>query len=110
MYSKEEGTPAEKLNGQIHYQTKKRRYNQIMNLSSKISRENLEAKIGKEFEAIVESKTFDNKYYVGRSYMDIPETDGVVFIKNDSNIELLDKFVNIKIIDIENYDLVGEVI
>ena len=110
MYSKEEGTPAEKLNGQIHYQTKKKRYNQIMNLSSEISRENLEAKIGNEFEVLVESKTFDNKYYVGRSYMDIPETDGVVFIKNDSNIELLDKFVNIKIIDIENYDLVGEVI
>ncbi len=42
--------------------------------------------------------------------MDIPETDGVVFIKNDSKIDLLDKFVNIKIIDIENYDLVGEVI
>ena len=110
MYSKEDGTPAEKLDNQIHHQTKKKRYNQIMKLSSRISRENLESKIGKEFEVLVESTTFDNKYYVGRSYMDIPETDGVVFIKNNSNVDLLDKFVNIKIIDIENYDLVGEVI
>ncbi|MBQ6992325.1 MAG: 30S ribosomal protein S12 methylthiotransferase RimO [Clostridia bacterium] len=109
MYSKEDGTPAEKLDNQIHYQTKKKRYNEIMKLSSKISRENLETKLGKEFEVLIESKTFDNKYYVGRSYMDIPETDGVVFVKNETKDELLDKFVNIKIKDIENYDLVGEV-
>ncbi len=108
-YSKEEGTPAAKLPNQIHYKTKNKRHNEIMNLARKISREKLTEKIGKEYEVLIETKTFDGKYYVGRTYMDIPEEDGLVYIPNTkSNLE--NKWVKAKIIDVRDYDLVGELV
>ena len=59
MYSKEEGTPAARLPDQIHGNTKKARYNKIMKVQQKISKENLEKKIGKVYEALIEDISFD---------------------------------------------------
>jgi ribosomal protein S12 methylthiotransferase len=88
MYSKEDGTPASLLKDQIHHMTKKSRHDKIMSLQKEISKENLKAKIGKSFIAIIEHMSFDKKYYVGRTYMDVPEEDGVIFIKNDKELEI----------------------
>ena len=108
MYSKEDGTPAEKLPNQIHGNTKKSRYNKIMNLQQEISRQNLAKRIDNTYETLIENKTFDNKYWIGRTKMDIPEMDGVVYIKNNGKDDLINKFINCKIIDIKDYDLIGE--
>ena len=110
MYSKEDGTPAEKLPNQIHGNTKKARYNKIMSLQQEISRENLEKRLGKEYEVLIENTTFDKKYLVGRTKMDVPEMDGVVYIKNTSDKDLINEFVKCKIVDIKDYDLIGEII
>ena len=107
-YSKEDGTPAAKLKEQIHHNTKKKRYNKIMKLAQEKSNNNLSSYIGKTYEVLIENKTFDNKFYIGRSYMDIPETDGVVIIKNTMN-NCINKFVKCKITGIKNYDLIGEI-
>ena len=110
MYSKEDGTPAAKLLGQIHANTKKSRYNKIMQIQQKISNENLQKKIGKQYEVLVESLSFDGKYLLGRTKQDVPEIDGIIYIKNDSTQQLVDKFVNVKITDVRDYDLIGEII
>lgn len=107
-YSKEEGTPAAKLPQQIHYKTKQQRYNKIMEIAKRTSKENLEKAKGKVYEVLIESKTFDDKYYVGRTYMDIPDEDGVVFVKNTKQISE-GTWVNCKITDIKDYDLIGEI-
>lgn len=109
MYSKEDGTPAARLKEQVHHNTKKKRHNQIMSIAKQISEENLKSFIGKEYKVLIENITFDNKYYIGRTYMDIPETDGVVIIKNTKE-NIINNFINCKIVDIQNYDLIGEII
>ena len=40
--------------------------------------------------------------------MDVPEMDGVVYIKNNSDKDLINKFIKCKIVDIRDYDLIGE--
>ena len=56
---------------------------------------------------LIENQTFDGKYYVGRTYMDIPEEDGLVFIPNTkSNLE--NTWTRVKITGVKNYDLIGE--
>ena len=75
IYSKEDGTPASRLPDQIHYMTKKSRHNKIMSMQKEISRNNLEEKIGSTYEVLIENVSFDGKYYIGRSYMDVPEED-----------------------------------
>ena len=110
MYSKEEGTPAEKLKDQIHPATKKSRYCKIMELQQEISKKRLEEKIGNEYDVLIESISFDKKYYIGRTYMDVPDMDGVVFIPNTEEIEckIIGTFKKCKIQQIREYDLIGE--
>ena len=108
MYSKEDGTPAEKMPNQIHGNTKKSRYNKIMILQKGISKENLEKRVGKEYEVLIENKTFDNKYWIGRTKMDVPEMDGVVYIENKSNNkDLINQFLKCQITEVRDYDLIG---
>ena len=113
MYSKEDGTPAEKLPEQIHGNTKKARYNKIMKTQQEISRKLQEDKIGKTYEVLVEDMSFDGKYYIGRTMQDVPDIDGIVYIKNENDKiqdSLLNHFVNCKVIDVSNYDLIAKLL
>ena len=112
MYSKEERTPAAKLPDQIHGNTKKARYNKIMEAQQEISKEILTNKIGKNYKVLVEDMSFDGKYFIGRTMQDVPEEDGLVYIKNNKDLDentILNNFVNCKIIEVSNYDLIGEI-
>jgi len=106
-YSKEDGTPAARLKEQIHPATKRSRLNKIMKLANEISRKKLEKCIGKEYEVLIETKTFDDRYYIGRTYMDIPDTDGVMFIENTKPCSE-GEWVKVKVKDIRDYDLIGK--
>lgn len=108
MYSKEEGTPAEKMENQVHWKTKKSRYNKIMEVQQEISRKNLGEKIGKTYEVMIEGLTKNSKCYVGRSYMDTPEIDGNVYIQNNKDLQN-GEFVECRITKVKDYDLIGEI-
>ena len=100
-YSKEEGTPANLMQNQVHHMTKKSRLNKIMKLQAEISNENLKKHIGKTYEVIVETKN------TARSYMDVPELDGVILFKGKAQPG---SFVKCKITGNKDYDLIGEII
>lgn len=107
MYSKEDGTPAARIKEQIHTMTKKSRFNKIMKIQQNISNENLEKYVGKVLEVLIEALSFDGKYYVGRSKMDVPDMDGVVYIANTKKVDI-GSFEKCKIIAKQEYDLMGE--
>ena len=104
-YSKEDGTPAARLKEQIHHMTKKARYNKIMKLQQEISKENEKKQIGKELEVLIENITPDQKYYIGRSYMDVPGIDGIAYVENNINENLIGKYVKAKVISVKEYDI-----
>ena len=108
-YSKEEGTPAARLPNQIHPSTKKSRYKKIMELQKQISKENLEKQIGKKHEVMIEGVTKNQKYYVARSYMDVPEIDGVIYIPVTEPLKI-GQFVFCQITEVKDYDLIGKYI
>lgn len=108
-YSKEDGTPAARLKEQVHYKKKQVRYNQIMTLQNQIAKIKLEEKIGNTYEAVVDSIENNGKLLIARSYMDIPNEDGVIYIPNKGNINIGD-FINVKITDTQGYDLIGEIV
>ena len=55
----------------------------------------------------MEGKTYDGKFYLGRSYMDVPDMDGVVILKAEKDLEI-GKFYFAKITDVREYDLIAE--
>lgn len=108
-YSKEDGTPASKMPNHIHYKTKIARQNKIMNLQKDISKNKLKANIGKEFLVLVENVSFDRKYLIGRMASDVPEEDGIVYIKRTKeNENKINQFIMCKIIDCTDYDYIAE--
>lgn len=109
-YSKEDGTPAARMKNQIHYKTKEKRLNAIMTLEQQISKIKLEEKIGNIYEVLIDDITNDGKFYIGRSYMDIPNEDGVIYIVANKDNSLIGKFVNCKVTSVLNYDFIGKIV
>ena len=106
-YSKEDGTPAARIKTQVHPMTKKSRYNKIMKLQQDIAKKVSQKQIGKVLEVLLEERSFDGKYYIGRSYMEVPDIDGVIFVNcNEENLE--GEFVKVKITNAQGYDLIAE--
>ena len=107
-YSKEDGTPAAKFENQVHPKTKEKRKNIIMNIQNEISTEKMKEKIGQEYEVLIEDYSDAGLFYVGRSYMDSPDTDGVIYVNIED--DLIGKFVKCKIVNSSDYDLIAEII
>lgn len=112
-YSKEDGTAAAKMQEQVKANVKKARYNEIMSIQQKVSNENLKNKIGKVYKALIEDAFVEenNVVFVGRTYMDVPEIDGNVYVtvdEKDLNKVEINNFVNCKVVGVRNYDLIAK--
>ncbi|MCR6515251.1 30S ribosomal protein S12 methylthiotransferase RimO [Clostridium sp. LY3-2] len=103
-YSREEGTPAAIMDGQIDEEIKELREKELMLLQNSISKEINNKKIGRIYSVLVEGQN-DNKFY-GRNYEMAPEIDGNVFFTKKCTPKIGD-FVKVKIEDNTDYDLVG---
>lgn len=108
-YSAEDGTPAAKFKEQVLEKIKEERQNIIMEMQQEVSKDNLLGKIGNVYDCLIENITEDGKYFIGRSYMDVPSEDGVIYIKYNP-MYMINEFVKVKIIDSSFYDLYGEVV
>lgn len=106
-YSQEEDTAAAIFDDQIDEDIKIKRRNRIMSIQRNNSKELLEKKIGRVFEAVIDSKNKD--YYIGRLNFQSPGIDGIIYIKSSHNLNI-GEFVNVKIVSCMEYDFIGEVI
>lgn len=105
-YSKEDQTAASKMPDQIDEGVKNIRQDKIMKLQQQISAERLREKVGKTYNCLIENITEDGQYYIGRTYMDVPSEDGVVYVQYEDGV-LIDDFIEVTIIDSTAYDLYG---
>jgi len=105
-YSREEGTPAFAMKGNIPKRMKEKRRHEIMQLQSAISLRKNTAVVGRKFRALVDEA--DGKIALARLYSQAPEIDGVVFVEDDALKQ--GEFVSVRIREAYDYDLRGEVI
>lgn len=106
-YSPEEGTPAYRMKGKVRTSVKRERYDRLMGLQQKISRENNEKRIGKIYDVLAEGISDDGIFYYGRSYAEGPDNiDGRIYFTAEEPIEL-GSIVKVKILIAEEYDLTG---
>lgn len=106
VYSREEGTAAAEMAGQVPEETKIERRDRAMELQQKISLDNNQGKIGETVAALVEGGG-DQGMYMGRTESDAPDIDGKVFFSSQRNLNPGD-FVRVLISDASWYDLNGE--
>lgn len=106
-FSREEGTVAYKMADQIPEEIKEERVNILMEVQEEISFDNLYKKRGDVLEALVE-EVYDD-IIVGRTYLDSPEIDGVIYINQSEDLQVESgDFVKVKITDVLEHDLMGD--
>ena len=108
-YSPEEGTPAETMEGQVPEEVKEARRDEIMELQQEISFDKGNDRIGQEVLVMIEGKVADENAYVGRTYRDAPNVDGLIFVNTDEELMTGD-FAKVKVTGAAEYDLIGELI
>ena len=108
-YSEEEGTySAKHYKDNIPQEVKQQRLDELMAIQQEISNELSHAKIGKEFQVIIDRKEGD--YYIGRTEFDSPEVDPEVLIKQEGKILRIGSFHRVKVYDADDFDLYATVI
>ncbi len=108
-YSREEGTKAYDMDNQIDNEVKDFRRDKIMEIQQAISTANNEKLIGQELDVFIEGKLVDDNVYIGRTYRDAPDVDGLFFLNSDRLLNSGD-FVRGKVTSFNEYDLIGEII
>ena len=108
-YSPEEDTPAATMPDQIDEEVKEDRQADIMELQQEIVFDQAEDMIGKEVLVMIEGKVADENAYVGRTYRDAPNVDGLIFVNTDEELMTGD-FAKVKVTGAAEYDLIGELI
>mgnify|MGYP004460380467 FL=1 len=108
-YSPEEDTPAATMPDQIDEEVKEDRQADIMELQQEIVFDQAEDMIGKEVLVMIEGKVADENAYVGRTYRDAPNVDGLIFVNTDEELMTGD-FAKVKVTGAAEYDLIGELL
>lgn len=106
-FSPEEDTPAYDMDNQLDDDVKNHRQEILMDLQYGISESLNKSRVGKTYTVIVDS--VKDNVCVGRSYMDSPEIDTGIIFSSTPDIKIGD-FVNVKITDVDGYDLIGELV
>lgn len=106
-YSQEEDTPAAKMDYQVDEEVKIQRQKNLMAVQRNVVKDQNKLKIGNIYDTIIDGN--NGEYYIGRSYEMAPEIDGLIYIKKEKSLNLGD-IVKVKIHDVMEYDLMGEVL
>ena len=108
-YCPEEGTPAASMQDQIDEEVKEERQAELMELQQEIAFDNAEGMVGREVLVMIEGKVAEENAYVGRTYRDAPNVDGLIFINTDEEL-LSGDFARVKVTGALDYDLIGELL
>lgn len=104
-YSREEGTPAESMAGQVSEETKDLRYDKLMTLQQGISRERNQRFLGRTVEVLVEEAWPKGNGVKGRASKDAPSVDGAVYVRGVKASK--GQLICAHIEKVQEYDLLG---
>lgn len=107
LYSREEGTRAYPMEGQIDEALKRERYERVMELQAEISSEWGKKQIGRTLDVLMERKSAGSGLYEGRSYADAPDVDGLMLVRS-SQVLKPGSIYPVRVTGAGDYDLEGE--
>ena len=108
-YSKQKGTLAYSFSNQVPARDKRKRLNKLMQKQKSIMFRQNKERMGKVYEVLVEGVAEDGIFYFGRSYMEAPSIDNLIYFTSSEPLSV-GEFVSVKILNTDEYDLIGEVV
>lgn len=107
-YSREENTPADRMDGHMDEEIKEERRERVMLVQQEISEQINQKREGKVLEVLIEENA-EEGIFVGRTEGDAEDIDSVVYVNSDRELEI-GSFVNVYITEAMEYDLIGDVV
>jgi ribosomal protein S12 methylthiotransferase len=108
-YSREEGTAAAAMPGQVPARVRRARFEQVMEIQNGIAREQQRALVGRRLEVLVEGRSEETEHLlVGRHAQQAPEIDGLTYLNEGTAFP--GEIVGVEVVDAHDYDLVGRVV
>lgn len=108
-YSREEGTPADKLDVHLDESVKEERANKLRAIQEKIIKSRNKELIGSKIKVIYDDIDYDRQKFVGRSQTQAPDIDNVTLFESDEEVRI-GEFYYVEITGSDGIDLVGKVI
>ncbi len=114
-YSREEGTAAAGMPGQVPERVKRSRQRRLMELQRDISRAHQQALVGERVEVLVEGRAEGTEHLLaGRHARQAPEIDGLTYINEfavpGEAVAYPGEMVTVEVTAAGDYDLVGKVV
>lgn len=105
-YSREEGTPADRLDGHLDEEVKQARADELCALQAEIIQKRNAAKVGERVRVIYDDIDYDKQMFVGREATQAPDIDNVVYFTSDERVQI-GNFYDVLIEGTDGIDLVG---
>ena len=108
-YSREEGTPSYKFQGQVDEDVKEERVKKLYSAQKRISKKILSEYVGTTIEVLADGINYEKQAFEGRCYFSAPDIDGKVYFTSDSEVNQGERYL-VKIEKADAYDLYGGVV
>ncbi len=108
-YSREDGTPAARMKGQVPVRQRRKRRDLLMTMQrEQVKKWNI-SRVGETYDTIIEGVSEDGIFYLGRTAAEAPDIDPVLYVTSETPLHIGDQ-IQVRVLAINGYDLVGQAI
>ena len=108
-YSREEGTPADRLTDHLDDEIKVARAERLREIQTEVINRRNQQLIGKTVKVIYDEIDYDKQLFLGRAGFQTPDIDNVVYFTADKEVHI-GEFYDVEITGADGIDLVGKVL
>ena len=108
-YSREEGTPADRMDGHLDEEVKVARANRLKDIQTDVINKRNSQLIGKVIKVIYDEIDYDKQLFSGRASFQAPDIDNIVYFTADKEVHI-GEFYDVEIVGVDGIDLVGKAI
>ena len=109
IYSKEEGTPAARMRGQIPIAVKKDRYKRAVIAQSRIAEELAKSKVGEIISVTYDGIDYDKEAFYGHTERLCPDVDAKVYFTSEQPVEIGENYL-VQVLSTDKLNLYGQVV
>lgn len=105
-YSREEGTPADRMRGHLDEATKQRRADELRAAENAVIERKAAAKVGSTLRVLYDGIDYDRQSFFGRTDRQAPDIDSVVYFSSDDEVHI-GEFYDVTVTGTDGIDLIG---
>lgn len=108
-YSREEGTPADRMDGHLDEEIKIRRANELREIETEVINRRNQSLIGKKIKVVYDDIDYDRQLFAGRAEFQTPDIDNTIYFTSKEEVAI-GEYYTVEITGVDGIDLVGKTI